>query len=148
MATLPGCSFVPVTVLLEFGWVLRGFYGLPRRTIGAVMQALAGLENVTIEDRDAVLVALDALDAGVDFADVLHVTRSARASAGREQVQLFPESLRRLQATGVRKFDTGACQAACRLGHALLMSRVARALGSRPSSVRFSSCGRQRPPRG
>lgn len=78
IAALSERSFVPVTVLLEFEWVLRGFYGLARQDIGAVMRALAGLEHVTIEDRDAVLAALDA---GIDFADALHVTRSARATA-------------------------------------------------------------------
>ncbi|MFT4102514.1 MAG: type II toxin-antitoxin system VapC family toxin [Burkholderiaceae bacterium] len=81
VAALSARSFVSVTVLLEFEWVLRGFYELPRRQIGAVIRALAGLEHVTIEDRDAVLAALDALDAGVDFADALHVTRSVRAVA-------------------------------------------------------------------
>ena len=81
IAALSGRCFVPVTVLLEFEWVLRGFYGLARREIGAVLRALAGLEHVAIEDRDAVLAALDALDAGIDFADALHVTRSARATA-------------------------------------------------------------------
>ncbi|MGE3927647.1 MAG: type II toxin-antitoxin system VapC family toxin [Lautropia sp.] len=81
IAALSERSFVPVTVLLEFEWVLRGFYGLARREIGAVMRALAGLEHVTIEDRDAVLAALDLLDAGIGFADALHVTRSARAAA-------------------------------------------------------------------
>jgi predicted nucleic acid-binding protein len=36
---------------------------------------------VTIEDRDAVLSALMALEAGMDLADALHVARSTRASA-------------------------------------------------------------------
>ncbi|MGE0803379.1 MAG: type II toxin-antitoxin system VapC family toxin, partial [Lautropia sp.] len=35
IAALSERSFVPVTVLLEFEWVLRGFYGLARREIGA-----------------------------------------------------------------------------------------------------------------
>lgn len=81
IAALSERSFVPVTVLLEFEWVLRGFYGLARREIGTVMRALAGLEHVTIENRDAVLAALDAMDSGIDFADALHVTRRARAAA-------------------------------------------------------------------
>lgn len=74
-------AFVSVTVLLELDWVMRGFYQLPRRDIVRALRALAGIEHVTIEDRDAVLAALDASEAGLDFADALHVTRSARAAA-------------------------------------------------------------------
>ena len=73
--------FVSVTVLLEFEWVMRGFYALPRRDIVRVMRALVGIEHITLEDRGAVLAALDAFDAGLDFADALHVTRSFRAAA-------------------------------------------------------------------
>ena len=47
-------------MLLDLEWVLRGFYELPTR--------------------DAVLVAVDAFDKGLDFADALHLARSARAS--------------------------------------------------------------------
>lgn len=60
---------------------MRGFYALPRRAIARVVRALAGMEHVTIEDRSAVLAALDAFNSGLDFADALHVMRSSRASA-------------------------------------------------------------------
>ena len=73
-------SFVSVTVLLELEWVLRGFYELPRKDISRVLRALASIEHISIEDRDAVLVAVDAFDKGLDFADALHMARSARAS--------------------------------------------------------------------
>ena len=73
-------AFVSVTVLLELEWVLRGFYALTRRDIARAMRALAGIEHLVVEDRDAVLSALDAFDRGLDFADALHVTRSARAT--------------------------------------------------------------------
>ena len=74
-------AFVSVTVLLEFEWVMRGFYALPRRDIARVMRGLAGIEHITLEDRGAVLVALDAFDSGLDLADALHVSRSSRAAA-------------------------------------------------------------------
>lgn len=80
VAALSGRAFVPATVLLEFEWVMRGFYGLSRRDIGRVLRALASIEHVAVEDRDLVLVALDAYDKGLDFADALHVARSSRAS--------------------------------------------------------------------
>lgn len=81
VAALSARALVSVTVLLELEWVMRGFYALPRRDYARVVRALAGIEHITIEDRDAVLAALEAFEAGLDFADALHVTRSTRAAA-------------------------------------------------------------------
>jgi predicted nucleic-acid-binding protein len=67
-------------VLLELEWVMRGFYELPNGDISRVLRALASIQHITLEDRDAVLVAVDAFDKGLDFADALHLARSARAS--------------------------------------------------------------------
>ena len=80
VAALSERSFVSVTVLLELEWVMRGFYELPSRDVSRVVRALAGIEHVTLEDRDAVLAALGAFDKGLDFADALHIARSSRAS--------------------------------------------------------------------
>jgi predicted nucleic-acid-binding protein len=80
IAALSIRAYVSVTVLLELEWVMRGFYTLPRRDIARALRALAGIEHITIEDRDAVLAALDAFDGGLDFADALHVARSTRAT--------------------------------------------------------------------
>ena len=80
IAALAGRSFVSVTVLLELEWVLRGFYELSARNVSRVLRALASIEHITLEDRDAVLVAIDAFDKGLDFADALHLARSSRAS--------------------------------------------------------------------
>ena len=44
------------------------------------MRALASIEHVTLEDRDAVLMALDGFGKGLDFADALHLARSSRAA--------------------------------------------------------------------
>jgi predicted nucleic-acid-binding protein len=80
IAALAERAFVSVTVLLELEWVMRGFYELPDREISRVLRALASVEHVTLEDRDAVLEAIDAFDRGLDFADALHLARSSRAS--------------------------------------------------------------------
>ena len=80
VAALSERSFVSVTVLLELEWVMRGFYELPTREISRVLRALASIEHITLEDRDAALVAIDAFDRGIDFADALHIARSSRAS--------------------------------------------------------------------
>lgn len=81
IAALAERSFVSVTVLLELEWVLRGFYELPPKDVARVLRALTSIEHITLEDRDAVLTALDAFDKGLDLADALHLTRSARAAA-------------------------------------------------------------------
>jgi len=80
VAALAERSFVSVTVLLELEWVMRGFYELPTKDVSRVMRALASIEHIALEDRDEVLVALDAFDKGLDFADALHLSRSSRAS--------------------------------------------------------------------
>lgn len=81
IAALSERCFVSVTVLLELEWVRRGFYELPAKDISRVLRALAGIRHVTLEDRDAVLAAIDAFDKGLDFADALHWARSTRAAA-------------------------------------------------------------------
>lgn len=59
---------------------MRGFHELPRRDICRLLRALASIEHIALEDRNAVLVAVDAFANGLDFADALHVARSSRAS--------------------------------------------------------------------
>ena len=78
---------------------MRGSYDLPPTKIAEVMLALAGIEHITIEDRAAVLAALDAFQKGMDFADALHLARSGRSSA-------FATFDRRL-ATRARKTGVG-----------------------------------------
>lgn len=80
-AALADRAFVTVTVLLEFEWVMRGFYALAPNDIARVLRALAGISHITLEDRDAVLAAVNAFEGGLDFADALHLARSSRASA-------------------------------------------------------------------
>ena len=80
VAALAERAYVSVTVLLELEWVMRGFYELPAKDVSRVLRALAGIEHIRLEDRDAVLVAIDAFEKGLDFADALHVARSGRVS--------------------------------------------------------------------
>jgi len=81
VAALSGSVFVPVSVMLEFEWVMRGFYELPREDIQKIFQSLSNLGNVQIEDRETILSALDAYQQGLDFADALHLARSGHCSA-------------------------------------------------------------------
>jgi predicted nucleic-acid-binding protein len=78
VAALSERTFVSVTVLLEFEWVMRGFYEFARSDVARAIRALASMEQVSIEDRGAVLVALDAFIQGLDFAEGC-ISREVRA---------------------------------------------------------------------
>jgi predicted nucleic-acid-binding protein len=73
----PDRVFVPKTVVLELEWVLRSGYGIDRQGIAAAIHRLQYLSNVEIEDDSIVALALAWYEAGMDFADGLHL-----ASAG------------------------------------------------------------------
>ncbi len=60
------------TVLLEFEWVLRGYYKLSREDVCNVFQHLFSLEHIQFEDREVVDRAYGSFLAGLDFADALH----------------------------------------------------------------------------
>ena len=60
------------TVLLEFEWVMRGFYQFPVSDIQQVFQHLLSLANIEIENRNLVERAIACLNDGLDFADALH----------------------------------------------------------------------------
>jgi predicted nucleic-acid-binding protein len=60
------------TVLLEFVWVMRGYYRFKMKDILHVFQHLLSLEHVIIEDRNLIERAISSLEEGVDFADALH----------------------------------------------------------------------------
>jgi predicted nucleic-acid-binding protein len=73
--------FVSISVILEFEWVMRGFYALPRADIVRVFKALCGLQHVTIEDRAIILAVIEAFHQGLDFADALHLARAQHCKA-------------------------------------------------------------------
>ncbi|MCY7315592.1 MAG: type II toxin-antitoxin system VapC family toxin [Rubrivivax sp.] len=74
--------FVPLTVLLEFSWLIQGFYKFPRPTVAAILGTLLGLEHVLIEHRGDVAGALELFkEHTLDFADALHLTRSSQMQA-------------------------------------------------------------------
>lgn len=60
------------TVMLEFEWVLQGYYSFSPAEVIAVMRHLLGLTHVLFEDRETVEHALSHAGAGFDFADALH----------------------------------------------------------------------------
>jgi predicted nucleic-acid-binding protein len=86
------------TVLLELEWVLRSSYRLPRTRVLAILRGLTALPAVEIEDADRVAQALDWFEAGLDFADALHL---AAAGEGETFVTFDQGLLRRAARLGV-----------------------------------------------
>ena len=87
--------FVARTVLLEVEWVLRGVYGMPAEQIIPALRALAGIPGVSVENAPLVAKAMDWAEAGMDFADALHL-----AAAG--ECEGFLTFDKRLSRTGKR----------------------------------------------
>lgn len=80
IAVLAERCFIPVSVLLEFEWVLRGFYGLEPAELERTFRAILGVEHWVVEDRAQVLRAVNWLAAGLDFADALHLARASHTA--------------------------------------------------------------------
>lgn len=63
---------VSKTVILEFEWVLRGYYRFHADEIIPVLQHLLGQSHIEVESRSEVEYAIVGLSDGLDFADALH----------------------------------------------------------------------------
>jgi predicted nucleic-acid-binding protein len=72
--------YICKTVLLETEWVLRFSYELSEPAILNALQSVVGLPQVTVEDAPAVAEALGLLEAGMDFADALHLCSNREAA--------------------------------------------------------------------
>ncbi len=70
--------FVPRTVVLEVEWVLRGVYGLKVAQVIPALRRVAGLSGVMVEDAAMVAKAMDWAEAGLDFADALHLATAEK----------------------------------------------------------------------
>jgi predicted nucleic-acid-binding protein len=64
------------SVLLETEWVLRGTYSYSPTSCAEALQAFLGLPTVMVEDESAVQRALRWFQAGLEFADALHLASS------------------------------------------------------------------------
>lgn len=76
-----GEVLVTTTVLLESAWVLAGAYGRNREQVSKALRGVLGLEGVTTDSPAVVAQALDWFDAGLDFADALHLAGAAGAES-------------------------------------------------------------------
>jgi predicted nucleic-acid-binding protein len=63
---------VPLTVILELEWVMRGFYEVSAETFCETVEHLLGIPSVTVERWEEVKDAIELHRKGLDFADALH----------------------------------------------------------------------------
>lgn len=73
--------FVSKTVLLETEWVLRYLYNKHPNDILNAIHAFLGLQNVSVENIQHIIQALEWYEDGLDFADALHLASSDKAKA-------------------------------------------------------------------
>ena len=73
--------FVATTVFLECEWVLRRAYGLSAQQICDALRHFAGLPTVSVESPELLAGALDNVEAGMDFADALHLGAAAQCES-------------------------------------------------------------------
>lgn len=70
---------VPVTVILETGWVLEAIYELDRSVVADGLRHFFGLPNVEVARPQEVARALTWYEDGLDFADAVHLALSQDA---------------------------------------------------------------------
>lgn len=68
------------SVLLETEWVLRSRYGVPPASIAEGLRRLIDLDRLTLDHPTIAARALDGFEAGLDFADALHLAASHTAT--------------------------------------------------------------------
>ena len=69
--------FVPLTVILEFERVMRGFYEAEPASFCDTLTHLLGIQHVTVERWETVSDAIEMHRRGLDFADAFHLAGSS-----------------------------------------------------------------------
>lgn len=95
--------FAAITVVLEVEWVLRSTYGYRPKEVTIALRAFAGLPTVTVEDSAVVAAALDLVEMGMDFADALHLGRSAHCEGFASFDRKFVKAAQAAGHSGVRE---------------------------------------------
>ncbi len=76
-------GFVNIPVVMEFFWVLRSRYKLPRPVVSGAIRNLLEVEHLEFEAFDTVGKALATFETGVtDFADAVVALRNQELGAG------------------------------------------------------------------
>jgi predicted nucleic-acid-binding protein len=72
---------VPLTVLLELGWLLRSRFGFSRSRIHASITELLANPHINVGEAAAVGQAMRLYADGADFADAIHLVAARGAEA-------------------------------------------------------------------
>ena len=94
-------AYVSTSVLLESVWVLRERYGFKPPQLTDALRLFLRLPTVVSEDFSRAMQALDWSDAGMDFADALHLAGSAHCEAFASFDRKLAKAAKRLAATPV-----------------------------------------------
>jgi predicted nucleic-acid-binding protein len=70
---------VPITVLLELGWLLGSRMGMDRPVLNLILVKLLGMPGIHIDNEPQIRAALALHAKGADFADAIHLV-AARGS--------------------------------------------------------------------
>ena len=68
--------FLPVTVIQELEWVLRGVYRLHRDQVLEILEDLLAIEQIVVDRAAAIMDALEGYRQGLDFSDALHLAQA------------------------------------------------------------------------
>jgi predicted nucleic-acid-binding protein len=68
--------FLPVTVIEELEWVLRGVYDLPATDVLTLLEDLLAIDDLVIDRAVAVAQAVEGYRHGMDFSDALHLAQA------------------------------------------------------------------------
>ena len=102
-----GELLVPLTVMLEAEWVLRSVYGHKGPQVAAALRAFAGLPGVAVEAPERLAAALDRAEAGMDFADALHLGAAEGCEALLTFDRRFVKAARAMGVETVLEVDGG-----------------------------------------
>lgn len=79
-AVLAEACYIPLTVLLELGWVLGKHAAAPRDAIALTLESVMEIETATIERPAEVRWAIERFRLGADWGDMLHIAASAQGA--------------------------------------------------------------------
>ena len=71
-----GDIFVATSVILESEWVLRRGYHFSRDSVVRTLRAFVSLPGITTEHAASLASAFEMAQAGMDFADAIHLCRT------------------------------------------------------------------------
>jgi predicted nucleic-acid-binding protein len=89
--------FLPITVLLETGWLLGSFYKFSRVRLVASLLGLLDMPEIHVADEPNVRAAINHFGEGGDFADAIHLV----AARGTDAFINFDKGVRSSEVIGM-----------------------------------------------